>query len=58
LHSKYKVKGRSAISAYMPLDCLKKTAESKGVYMEYMKVHELDWIRAAYFIDGIKAGLK
>jgi len=58
LHSKYKAKGRSAISGYMPLDCLKKTAESKWVYMEYMKVHELDWIRAASFISGIKAGLK
>jgi len=58
LHSKYKAKGRSAISGYMPLDCLKITPDSKGIPMECMKVDELDWIRATSFISGIKAGLK
>ena len=58
LHSQYKRKNRSAISIYMPLDCLKKTAETKGVYMEFMKVDELDWERPKEFIRGIKAGLE
>ncbi len=58
LHSKYKAKGRSVISAYMPLDCLQKKTGTNGVYMEFMKVDELDWIRPAAFISGIKEGLK
>ena len=58
LHSKYKARGRSAISVYMPLDCLQKTAESKGVAMECMQEWELDWDRVRAFIRGIKAGLK
>jgi len=58
LHSKYKAKGRAVISAYLPLGCLKKTPETKGVYIEHMKEGELNWGRVRAFIRGIRAGLK
>jgi len=58
LHIKYKKKGRSVISAYLPIDCLQKKDGTKGIYMEFMKESELDWSRVKAFIDGIKAGLE